>query len=155
MFSNLALQGRITSELIKANKHTWTDNNIQPSIEFLEIRDNTTGGLWGVNAGVFPNLKWLKTGVINADMLKVISQFSALQALLINDTGNIDVPYFVSNLDLKILEIKNPLKGFDYKKISLFENLEILWIWSMKKQEIDCRVFKNFKNLKELGLPYC
>ncbi|WP_461757036.1 hypothetical protein [Myroides sp. LJL116] len=155
VLSNLALNGRITNDLIKANKHNWLETNILESMEYLEIRDNSGGGLWGVNHNVFPNLKWLRVGMINSSMLKIINQFSQLEALLINNVGKTNVLDFIPNLDLKILEIKNPLKGFDYKKISSFENLEIIWIWSMKKEQIDCKIFKCFKNLKELGLPYC
>ena len=139
----------------QVGKHySWNSLVKMENLECLRILGDDNGDLLGISPEVVPNLKWIEVELFNPNTIHTIKEFKGLEAVVLDEVGNVDIFEHLKHLNLKIVSAKSPKKGGDYTKISYFKGLEIARLFSIK-EEIDCAMFLDFPYLKELLLYNC
>ena len=139
----------------QVGKHySWNSLVKMENLECLRILGDDNGDLLGISPEVVPNLKWIEVELFNPNTIHTIKEFKGLEAVVLDEVGNVDIFEHLKHLNLKIVSAKSPKKGVDYTKISYFKALEIVRLFSIK-EEIDCAMFLDFPYLKELLLYNC
>ena len=139
----------------QVGKHySWNSLVKMENWECLRILGDDNGDLLGISPEVVPNLKWIEVELFNPNTIHTIKEFKGLEAVVLDEVGNVDIFEHLKHLKLKIVSAKSPKKGFDYTKICYFKDLEIARLFSIK-EEIDCAMFLQFPHLKELLLHQC
>ena len=145
----------LSREEEQVGKHySWNSLVKMENLECLRILGDDNGDLLGISPEVVPNLKWIEVELFNPNTIYTIKEFKGLEAVVLDEVGNVDIFEHLKHLNLKIVSAKSPKKGFDYTKISYFKGLEIARLFSIK-EEIDCAMFLQFPHLKELLLHQC
>lgn len=129
----------------------WSEEIILKNLEAIKLiaDDEKTGVIETISKDVFPSLKFLAFDVSEEAELDVFQKFSALTDVELLYIKDYDVFSKLEHLPLISLDLGGTNNKFDLSGIEKIKSLKFVRLNSVRS-EIDCRIFKNLPELKEL-----
>lgn len=129
----------------------WNKEIILKNLEAIKLiaDDEKTSVIETISKEVFPSLKFLAFDVSEESELDVFQDFSALTDVELLYIKDYDVFSKLEHLPLISLDLGGTNNKFDLSGIERIKSLKFVRLNSVRS-EIDCRIFKNLPELKEL-----
>ncbi len=133
------------------NPVRWKKDIILENLSALKIiaDDEKTGIIHSISKENFPVLKFLGFDVSEKAELSVFEKFSAISDIEILYLKDYDIFRRIEHLPLISLDLGGTNNKFDLSGIEKLKSLKFVRLNSVRS-EIDCRIFKNLPDLKEL-----